>query len=327
MKKPLLIIAKLVFSVSLIAWILQKTDLAAIWVSVRGANFGLVVAAFLFFYVGYLVIAMRQRTLLGAQNIHVSIGFLLQSFAIGMFFTNLLPSTIGGDASRMYDVYRVAGSKSKAVSVILIDRFFGMFALVILGFIAALFAPEVQQAVPGIVLYLGLTLTAMGGVLWVVFGSGARLVDWFMALPLGPAAFVQRIAAKIISGFELFKGRKDVLVWAILWSFVLQLNVVIHFIILTHALDISVPVAAMFVIIPVATLLMLIPVSINGIGLREAIFVYLFGLYGASVESSVAFAWIALLLILIQGVVGGIVFLLRRGSGPRQAVDFDRSDF
>jgi len=327
MKKSLLAIAKLVFSASLIAWILQKTDLTAIWGSVKGADFGLVVTAFLFFYVGYFVIALRQRTLLAAQNIHVSMGFLLQSFAIGMFFTNLLPSTIGGDASRMYDVYRVAGSKSKAVSVILIDRFFGMFALVIFGFGAALIAPEVQQAVPGIALYLGLTVAAMGAVLWVVFGSGARLMDWFMGLPLGPVSFVQRIVGKIISGLELFKGRKDVLVWAILWSFVLQLNVIVHFIILTWALDIVVPVAAMFVIVPIATILMLIPVSINGIGLRETIFVFLFGLYGASVESSVAFAWIALLLILIQGVVGGIVFLLRRSSGNRQPVDIDRSDF
>ncbi len=314
MKKTLLVTAKVVFSTSLIVWILQKADLLAIWDTIKQANYGLIIAAFVLFYIGYLIIAKRQQTLLAAQNIQVSIPFLLQSFAIGMFFTNLLPSTIGGDASRMYDVWRVAGSKSKAVSVILIDRFFGMFALVVFGLIASMLSTRVREAVPGIVLYMALALLAMLTVLWMVFGSGARVIDWFQSLHIGPFGFVQRILARIIKGFELFKGRGDVLRRATAWSFLLQFNVIVHFILLTHALNINIPVLGMFIIIPIALILMLIPVSINGIGLREAIFVFLFGIYGVAVESSVAFAWIALAMILIQGVIGGIVFLFRRSG-------------
>ena len=312
MKKPLLITAKIIVSGSLIAWILRNSDLVTIWETIKQADFALIIAAFLLFYIGYLIIAKRQHTLLTAQDIQVSIPFLLQSFAIGMFFSNLLPSTIGGDASRMYDVWRVAGSKSKAISVILIDRFFGMFALVIFGLVAAMLSAEVREAVPGIVLYMALALLAMLTVLWVVFGSGAGLFEWFQNLKLGPLGVTQRLAANITKGFELFKGRADVLHKATAWSFLLQLNVIAHFILIGYALDINVPTLAMFIIIPLAIILMLIPISINGIGLREAIFVFLFGIYGVSVESAVAFAWVALGMLLVQGVVGGIVFLLRR---------------
>nr|MBX2870318.1 flippase-like domain-containing protein [Acidiferrobacterales bacterium] len=291
-----------------------------IWQSIKEADFLLIFAAFALFYFGYLIIALRQRGLLGAQGIRVKITFLLQSFAIGMFFSNLLPSTIGGDASRMYDVWRVAGSKSKAVSVVLMDRFLGMFALVTFGFAAAIMSPQIQAAVPGIVLYMGLILAAMITVLWVVFGSGAAMVDWFFSLRLGPLSFLQRLAEKLYNGFSLFKGRKDVLVKAVLWSLLLQLNVIIHFVIMTYALSIDVPVTAMFIIVPLANILMLIPISINGIGLREAIFVFLFGIYGVATESSVAYAWIALGMILAQGIVGGIVFLLRRKVGEAAVV-------
>ena len=207
MKKNLLVIGKIVFSTVLIGWILQKADLATIWLSIKTANFVLVVVAFVLFYLGYLIIAMRQRTLLAAQNIQVSIPFLLQSFAIGMFFTNLLPSTIGGDASRMYDVWRVAGSKSKAVSVILIDRFLGMFALVVFGLVSASLSEKMRQAIPGIGLYMGMILLAMVTVLWVVFGSGSRLIDWFLGLRFRLLGFVQHLAGKIIKGFELYRGR------------------------------------------------------------------------------------------------------------------------
>lgn len=319
MKKNLLVIAKIAFSAGLIWWILREADLNTIWAAIRGADFVLVLLAFALFYLGYLIIAQRQRTLLAAQNIHVSIPFLLQSFAIGMFFSNLLPSTIGGDASRMYDVWRVAGSKSKAVSVILIDRFLGMFALVIFGLVAALLSGRMQEAIPGLPLYLGLAFLAMLSVLWVVFGSGARLLDWFLALNLGPLGFIQRIAGKIAGGFELYKRRGDVLWKAIGWSLLLQFNVIVHFIILTWALGIDIPALAMFVIIPVAVILMLAPVSINGIGLRDAIFVFMFGAYGVATESAVAFSWIVLGMLLVQGVVGGLVFLLRRRIGPVSA--------
>lgn len=315
MKKVLLLLAKVAFSGGLIYWLLQRADLQKIWLAIRSANITLVMAAFLLFYIGYLIIARRQQILLAAQNIPVSIGFLLKSFAIGMFFSNLLPSTIGGDASRMYDVWRVGGSKAKAVSVILIDRFLGMFALVVFGFVASLLSPVIRDAIPGIAIYLGLILTAMVTVLWVVFGSGARLLEWGLGLNLGPLSFIQRIIAKLTAGFMLYKGRLDVLLKATLLSFLLQLNVIVHYIILTSALSLDVPVTEMFIIIPIATILLLAPISINGIGLRDAIFVFLFGIYGVATEQSVAFAWIGLAMILVQGVVGGIVFLFRRNTG------------
>ena len=314
MKKPLFLLAKLLLSGGLIAWILRKSDLNMIWQSIVGANWGLLLLAFLMYYIGYLIIAKRQQSLLAAQDIHVSIPFLLQSFSIGMFFSNLLPSTIGGDASRMYDVWRVAGSKSKAVSVILIDRFFGMYALVIFGLAAALASEAMTEAIPGLQYYLGLVFLAMCVVLWMVFGRGAKLVDWVLGIPLGPLTFIQRLAEKVIAGFQLFRGEGRLMIKVVGLSLLLQLNVVIHFIILNHALDIDVPVVAMFVIIPVATVLMIAPISINGIGLRDAIFVFMFGIFGVATESAVAFAWIALGMVVAQGVVGGIVFLLRRSK-------------
>ena len=47
----------------------------------------------------------------------------------------------------------------------------------------------------------------------------------------------------------------------------LQINVVIHCILVAVALNIDIPTLDMFVIIPISYLLMAIPISINGIGL------------------------------------------------------------
>ena len=313
-RKHLLIIAKILVSTALITWILRRADTETIWQTVQSANPVLLGFAFFMFYVGYVFTAFRWHLLLKAQNIPATVPFLMVSFTISVFFNNLMPSTIGGDAYRMYDVWRLGGDKSKAFSIILIDRFIGAFALISYAFVAALVAVEIQNSIPGIALYLAMMLLFMLGIMWMVFGSGGVWLERFFGIQNRWLSWPQRFLKKLVDGFILFRDRGDVLLKAVGLSFLLQLNVILHFILVTRALGLDVPWGAMFIIIPLAALVMLIPVSINGIGVRETVFVFFFALYGVSTEEAVAFAWVALAMLLMQGVVGGLVFMFRRSS-------------
>ena len=161
-KKQILVVAKLALSAGLIYWLLQGADLETIWVTVQSARVGALLLAFLMFYIGFGLIALRWQLLLKVENIEARFLYLFKSINIAVLFNNLLPSTIGGDAYRMYDVWRLGGTKTKAIAVILIDRFLGMFALVTYGVIAALLVPEVRQAIPGLVFYLVAILVKNG---------------------------------------------------------------------------------------------------------------------------------------------------------------------
>ena len=70
------------------------------------------------------------------------------------------------------------------------------------------------------------------------------------------------------------------------------------------------PVGSMFIIIPVAIVVMMIPISINAIGIREVIFVAMFGAFGVNSADALAFAWMSFVLLTILGVIGGVVFVL-----------------
>ena len=133
----------------------------------------------------------------------------------------------------------------------------------------------------------------------------------------------RRIVSKLSAALALYRGRSDVLLKALLLSCGLQCNVVLHFIIISLALQLTVPPLAMFVIIPVAVLILTLPVSINGIGVREAVLVLLFGSYGVPAEAAIAFAWIWLAMHLGHGLVGGMALLFtqnRRGAA-RELLD------
>src|SRR5690606_28322746 len=87
------------------------------------------------------------------------------------------------------------------------------------------------------------------------------------------------------------------------------------------ALSLGLPVLFLnyFLIIPAALLVMMAPVSINGIGLREGAFAFFFGLFGVGRAEAVAFAWIAYGLLLIQGLLGGLVYAFRRQRAAARA--------
>jgi uncharacterized protein (TIRG00374 family) len=314
MKKAGLITFKVIISIGLISWLLSRADLSQIWQTIQSANMGLLILAFAMFYIAYFITSKRWQLLLAALDVPARLTTLVQSFAIAIFFNNFLPSTIGGDAFRIYDSYRLGAGKARAVAVIFIDRIIGLSALLILAFVASLIAGEVAAQIPLLRLFLVAAVAGIAILAWIVFGNGGKAL---LALTKGDNPvfkIAHRIMDKLYSGFHLFQGRSDVMFKAIGLSLLLQTNVVIHCLIIVAALHIEVPTIALFIIIPLSYLIMTAPISINGIGLRESVFVFFFGLYGVSQEQALAFAFVSFGMILAQGVVGGIVFMLRRSE-------------
>ncbi len=312
MKAFALVAFKVLVSIGLISWLLSRADLGQIWHTIQTANYALLTLAFVMFFIGYFLAARRWQILLAALGVPARLLTLVQSFSIAILFNNFLPSTIGGDAYRMYDSFRLGAGKSRAVAVVFIDRVVGLSALILLAFTVSLFAAEVAEQIPLLRLFLA---GAMFGILvlsWIIFGSGGKVLMRLTGGSSPPMKIAHRIMGKLYYSFQLFEGRSDVLLKAVGLSLLLQVNVVIHCLIIARALQIEVPVVAMFIIIPLSFLIMTAPISINGIGLRESVFVFFFGLYGVAPELALAFSFISFGMILAQGVVGGIVLMFRR---------------
>jgi hypothetical protein len=64
--------------------------------------------------------------------------------------------------------------------------------------------------------------------------------------------------------------------------------------------------------VPLAVFAMMLPISINAIGLREGAFVFLLGMYGVEPSVSIGLAWIAYGLLVLQGLIGGILYAIRK---------------
>lgn len=303
--------AKWVVSAALIAWVLSRTDIAAIGEALRTVRPWYIVGAFALIPLGVVIGAFRWQWLLRANGVRASIPYLIGGGCVAAFVRLFLPSTIGGDAVRVYDSWRAGASKSLAFATIGVDRLLGLFALVLLAFGAMAFNEHVSS-IPAARWF---ALAAAGGMLsiiaWIFFVGervpGVVLQVW----RVGPAP-VRRPFEKLFSALVTFHGKHGTLASVFSLGVVLQLNVVAFYWLIARGLGLEITFLEMLATAPIAVFVMMIPVSINGIGLRENVWILLLGAYGFAKADAVALSWIELGLFVLFGLLGGIVYAARK---------------
>lgn len=302
---------KFIVSAGLLYWLLSGTNFREIINSVSQANYGLLVIAFLLHPVGLLISAIRWKLLLTIRGSTPKLRFLVESYFVGMFFNNFLPSTIGGDVYRAYDSWRLGQSKSSAFAIVFIDRMLGVLALAIFAVVALTIDDRFTHSVPHLWLWISIVTLGLLVLVYLIFFTPAPLLDF---LDRKKSFYGQKIGKKIesiIDAFLAFRGQRSTLFQAMGLSVLLQINVVIHFILIGLAMGLNVPLSGYFLIIPLVTIILMLPVSINGVGVRESSFAILLAGYGVGTSDAIAFAWIGFIMVLIQSILGGVLYALR----------------
>jgi uncharacterized membrane protein YbhN (UPF0104 family) len=105
-----------------------------------------------------------------------------------------------------------------------------------------------------------------------------------------------------------FQGHYGVLVKGFLLSIAVQALVVANAIVLTAALHIRVPPGNYFFMVPLALFAMMVPISINGVGVRESVWVFFLTPFGVASSTAVAYAWLDYGMILVQVLIGWAVY-------------------
>lgn len=311
-RSPFATVLRVTVSGALVAWILSRTDLTEVGAAFRSADLQWIAASILLNPLGYVMSVRRWRLLLAAQGARVPFSFLLKSFLVGVFFNNLLPSTIGGDAVRAWDTARVGLPRARALGVVVIDRFLGLLTLTLFAAAGVLVSPGLAARAPALYAWVLAGAAAAVAIAWLLFVPSARMAGLLAAvrdrLP-GPWPLrFERVRAALLA----FQGQRRALAAALAYSAGLQAAVVANGYCLARALHVEVPLGHYFVLVPVAVLAMMLPVSINAIGVRENVWAFLLAPFGVASATAVAVAWLDYGLVLLQALIGGVVYAMAR---------------
>lgn len=299
-KARIMIPVRVAVSAALIVWILRKAPLGEVLDAFRSADLRFILLAVAMSPLGYLSSVSRWRLLLRSQGGDATFWFLVRSFAVGIFFNNLLPSTIGGDAIRAYDTSRSGVGRATAVAIVVVDRFIGLLALMLFAGVGLLLSGHLTDRVPALYGWVAGGTIAMGLIAALLFLPSKRAPD--LLARLGPRF------KKVSDAVFAFQGKGAVLAKAFAWSLFLQTLVVLNGWLLAKALHVPIPLPYFFLIVPIAVFVMMIPVSINAIGVRENVWAFFFMAFGVAGAKGVAVAWLDYGLVLIHALVGGAIY-------------------
>ncbi len=316
MKSKAAVVVRCLLSALLLAWLLSRTDFAAVGAALRHARWGWFAAGTSLHVVGVLLTAWRWGILLKAQGLHVPTLYLARSFLIASFFNYFLPTSVGGDVYRAFDVGRYTRQPERALGILLVERVSGLFALVLLAVGAApwaahLFGSRVLVYAP--LAILGLFI--LGGLL--LFWN--RFVETAGSIFLLPGlSRVKDRARAVHEAIVAYRNHKGAIGRALLVGLALQLNFVLHHYLLARAVGMELSLGIFLLLVPIVSILLLIPASINGIGIRENAFVVFLGSVGVDRGIAVAFCSLLFAAMLLFGVVGGLVYAFSGRSTHRE---------
>jgi uncharacterized protein (TIRG00374 family) len=324
MKNYLLFFGKAVVSIALLWYLLSITEFSIVFASLRSAAPFWLLLSFITLLIGKILTSYRWQILLKVQNIEIPLRFLIASVFVGQFFNSFLPTTVGGDAMRASDTSSQSKESTKSVMSVFADRLIGVFALVILALFALIVGYLNGQDVSFYVVPVLLVFFLCSLVLLMVINT--RLVGildrvlQYLRLP--------KIATKLDEAYQsihLIIDEPRTLMIAFLVSLLLQVNVILFYYFIGISLDLGVSFLYFSMIVPVALVVLLVPFSINGIGIREGIFVYLLTELGVQTKDAIALSWISFGLMLTQGLIGGIIFAFRGVNFNQSHSDFSVS--
>jgi glycosyltransferase 2 family protein len=302
-------------TVALYALVFWWSDTRTLLGRLRAAELEFVAAGVLLYAAGQALSAYKWYLLLRPVRLAVTYARVLAFYFIGMFFNLFLPTVVGGDAVKALLLSRETGAPARATMSVFMERNLGLLALLSIALLAAWQAPT--MIVGGLSL-LALTVVLFAGFIAANLVLSTRvtyhLVDRLIAAT--PLARLRPRAASIYEALAPYRRAPVEVTAAVLLSFVFQSIIIAVVFLNAHALNHEFPLFAVAVFVPLISLAGMLPISVNGLGLREALYVFFFGRLGASTEVAVSMALLYLAVTFLASLPGGLVYALQRG--PRR---------
>jgi uncharacterized membrane protein YbhN (UPF0104 family) len=314
MRRPLLLLFKAAISLLLLYLSLRSVNLAALGDRLSRLNIAWIAGALLLQALQVALQALRWRAIVLQCGAHLAPRMAFRINFIAQFFNQVLPSTVGGDAARIWLLARAGGGWASATYSVLIDRIAGIFALAIIVIVCLPWTLSlVQDSIArAIMLLIGAGAVAGGGVFIMIGRLRWPLLERFA--PSRHLVEVSRTAWRVCRSFASA-------------STVFVLSFAIHLLTITSAWCIAQSVGAtasfalLLFLIPPVILIATVPISIAGWGLREGSMIVAFTYAGLAAGDGLIVSVLIGLTAFIIGAAGGIIWILSDARMPALPTD------
>jgi hypothetical protein len=259
--------------------------------------------------------AWRWQRLLAARGVHDTLPRLVRTYFVGYAAGQVLPTSLGGDASRIYETTRRhEGASGAAAGTVLLERALGGVATLVLAAIG--FALAVGQYDVGGYLWVELAFV-VGAALAAAVLFSTRLHPVLQATrPLLRRLRLERLLREVYLALHSFRNDLGLLAAMFALTLVVQAVRVLAIWCAGKAVGVDLSPRPYYVMGPLLFLVMLVPFTVNGLAVRESFFVSFLGNLGVPPDRAFATGFL-FFLVTIALAFPGLVIVLREGLRRR----------
>lgn len=297
-----------IIGIAIFIYILFKLDLKNIFTEISNADIFFLIIAIIF--TGLYIITQTLKWFAIARVQKINIGFLeaIRINLISDFYGFVTPSRIGvamrADYLRKYN----CGQLGKGLSNYTLDKILDICSLV---FITIFAIATIDFISKGYIYYFGagFILLVIGLLIFRDKERGKKIMKIFYKLL--PKKIKERAKDGFYSFYQDMPKKRyfilffllNILNWIILYATTFFIGV---------SLGIDVSFFYFLVILPIATLVSQLPITIGGLGTREAMLIYLFGILGVEATKIFSMSIISLAIGIIPILIGSLLIFKKR---------------
>jgi glycosyltransferase 2 family protein len=308
-RRRLLVLLRVVVSAALLGYVLLQADLPSFLQRWPGIAQPLLALALLLQLAGVFISSLKWWLLLRAAGLPVEYLWAVRTYLVGQFFSNFLPTSIGGDAVRVYRLNRRVGQLGLAIASVFVERITGFLALTLIGWIALGLNIGRFDAYPELLwaMITGLLAASVGLLIALSAPWTAALLS---RLPLPNVVDWRGKLRGMADSLARFYQDRGTLALVVLLAFGYQLSWIAVTVAAAQALHMDVPASFIGLMVPISDIVGLIPIFFNNLGAREGIYTLLLGMLGLTAAEPLALALLVFGTRLLVSLCGGAVLVL-----------------
>lgn len=275
------------------------------------ATFAWLVGALAVTFAAVVLATLRWQRVLAALDVRAKVSTLLSHYLAGLFVSNFLPTTIGGDVLRVSRLAASHSERPRSFASVVLERLTGWIVLPVISLVTllinpGLLRPPVDEASR---LVVTISLATLALLALVLFGASSPRVGRLVDSDAGWLRFVTAVHL----GLTRFRRRPGAAFEVLTVGFAYQLAVVLAAFLAARALGLPVSWTAVLAFMPAVAIVQVLPApTIGGLGVREGAFVLFLHPLGVTVDQAITLGLLVYGINLIASLVGAPAFAVGR---------------
>lgn len=293
-------------SIGLVALLLWWVDLGQVVAIIAAADVVLLLGALAVALADRIVMIAKWWPLLRVQRLPIGWWRAVRVYLAANFASLFLPSSVGADMVRALALGRRHDATMEVGASIAVERISGIVGMAAILTLAFAIGLGKAVGVEQFGLYIAAFSVAAVVLAWLPFSEPGRRLFQFATRPVAARRWFSGID-RFAGAYGGYRSHPRIVIGVTVASALEQLFPVVVYAIVAASLGIGIGFQALLVAVPITMFAGRIPIAIGGIGVEEAVFIFLLGLFGVAPAAALSLS-IGRRIVESLGLLPGVLF-------------------